>query len=119
MMLAAVIAHRHAELAGQHDVLAHVAQHQAHRRLGPAALAVDVGGVEQGDAEVECLVDHRLGGVLLDAAAEVVASQPDGGHAQTGFAEVADFHVEDSKIVLRPMSRPRRAVATRRWSALQ
>ena len=57
-LLHAGVVHRHAELGGEHDVLALVAEHLAHRGLRAAAIAVDVGGVEQRDAEVDRLVDH-------------------------------------------------------------
>jgi hypothetical protein len=39
---------------------------------------VDIGGVEQGDAEVERLVDHRTGRRQIDAAPRIVAAQSDG-----------------------------------------
>ena len=69
-----------------------VAEDLAHHRFGPAAVAVGVGGVEQRDAEIERLVDHRARGVDVDAAAEVVAAEADGRDAQAGLAEIANFH---------------------------
>ena len=62
------------------------------RRLGAAAIAVDVGGVEQGDADVERLVDHLAGAFDVEALAEIVAAETDCGHAQAGAAEIANFH---------------------------
>jgi hypothetical protein len=38
---------------------------------------VDVGGVEEIDARIECGVDDALGGRSIDAHAEVVAAEPD------------------------------------------
>jgi hypothetical protein len=87
------LVHHHGELGGEHDLLAAVAEQLAERGLRPAAVAVDVGGVEQRDAAVECLVDHRARRREVDAAAEIVAAEPDHRHAQARLAEIADFHV--------------------------
>ena len=74
--------HGHAELGGQHDGMAHLADHLAHQRLGAAFVAIDVGRVEQGDAGVKRGMDHRSGLLEVKPATEIVAPQPDGRHAQ-------------------------------------
>ena len=55
-------------------------------------LGIDVGGVEQRDAEVDRLVDHLARGFQIGALAEIVAAEPDRGHAQAGAAEIAILH---------------------------
>ena len=57
-----------------------------------ALAAIDIGGVEQGDAGVDRLVHHPARGVEIDAAAEIVAAEADLGDTQPGAAEVADLH---------------------------
>ena len=49
----------------------------ATQELLAVGAAVDVGGVEEGDAGVEGAVDDRSGRVVVDAAAEVVAAETD------------------------------------------
>ena len=49
--------HRQAELGGQHDLFAPLAKRPAQDRFGPAAGAVNVRGIEQGDPQIERLVD--------------------------------------------------------------
>ena len=63
------------------------AEHLADQRLGRAGAAVDVGGVEVGDAGVERGVDHRPGPGAVEPAAEVVAAQAHGGHREAGPSE--------------------------------
>ena len=72
--LHARIVHGHAELAGEHDVLAPRAERLAEEPLRSAAPAIHIGRVEQRDAGVERGRDHigRLGGV--EAHAEIVAA---------------------------------------------
>jgi hypothetical protein len=60
--------------------------------LGAAHAGIDVGGVEQGDAEVDRLVDHLARGFQIGALAKIVAAEADGGNAQAGAAEVANLH---------------------------
>ena len=56
----------------------------AEELLGAADFAaIDIGGVEQGDPEIERLVHHRLRRGVVDAAAEVVAAEADQRHAQS------------------------------------
>ena len=61
------------------------AQHLAKQRLASASAAVDVGGVEEVHAGVKCRLHHRPRAFEVDTATEVVAAEPDHGHA-----EVAD-----------------------------
>ena len=81
--------HRHAEFGGEHDVLAPRAQGFAKVCLRPAAIAVDVGGVEQRDAGVERAMHHRARGGEVDAPAEVVAAEPDDARRRVRAAELA------------------------------
>ena len=54
-------------------------------------MSIDVSGVEMGDAEIEGLVDDFLAGRFIDAAAEIIASEPGQRQAQAGIAEIANF----------------------------
>jgi hypothetical protein len=67
-----------AELGGQDDLIPAPAEDLAERALGPAASAVGVGRVEQGDAGVDGRVHHRACPVEVQASAEVVTAEP--GH---------------------------------------
>jgi hypothetical protein len=80
-LLGAVGRHRLGVFRRQHDVLAAVAEHGAEHCLRAAHAGVDVGGVEQGDAEVERAVDHLARGFEVGALAEIVAAEADGGNA--------------------------------------
>ena len=66
----------HPELGGDDDVVAPIAEGPSEQFLA-AAFAVHVGGVEQRDASVDGRIDHRLGGLVVHAPAEVVATEPD------------------------------------------
>ena len=57
----------------------------------PPRSPIDVGGVEQRDAEIERLVDHLARRLEIDAATEVVAAETDRRHAQARCAEIAYF----------------------------
>ena len=81
-----------AELRREHDLVAAAAERAADDLLAAAAVAVDVGRVEEGDAGVERRVDHRARGGLVDPAAEVVAAEPDDGHLEVGAAQAAGAH---------------------------
>src|SRR5919198_1291189 len=54
--LIGIVAHRPEYLGGDHDVISAAFQRLADDLLG-LALAVPVGGVDEVDAEIECLVD--------------------------------------------------------------
>ena len=91
-LFGAVIAHRLGVFGRQHDVLAAVAEHFAQHGLGAAHAGIDVGGIEQRDAEVDRLVDHLARGFEIGALAEIVAAEADGGDTQAGAAEIANLH---------------------------
>jgi hypothetical protein len=74
--VAVVVAH--AELRGEHDAVAAPVEDLADQPLGGAVGAVDVGGVEEGDAGVQRRVDHRAGPGEIEPPAEVVASKAHG-----------------------------------------
>ena len=86
------IVHVHAELRRQHDVLAALAEDLAEEALRAAALAIDVGGVEERDAEIERLVDDLAGRLEVDAAAEIVAAETDERHPKARRSEIALLH---------------------------
>ena len=88
----AVRAHRLGVFGRQHDVLAPVAKHLAENGLGAAHPGIDVGGIEQRDAEVDRPVDHLARGFEIAALAEIVAAEADRGNAQAGAAEIANLH---------------------------
>ena len=83
----------HGELGGQHHLVALALQGDAHHLLGLALAAVDVGGVEEGDAVLDGGVDHRVGGGLVDAHAEVVAAEADLTDLQAAVAQSAIVHL--------------------------
>jgi hypothetical protein len=86
--------HAHAELGGQHDLVAAALERGAQTFLGGTARgAVDVGGVEQGDAGVERGVDDLAGAVGVQFAAEVVASDADHGDDQARGAQPPVAHL--------------------------
>ena len=64
-----------AELGGQDDLVPASAEDLAERALRPAAFAVGVGRVEQGDAGVDGRVNHRARPVEVQASAEVVTAE--------------------------------------------
>src|SRR5262249_20621584 len=51
-----------------------------------------VGGVDEVDAAFERGVDDPARRVEVDAAAEIVAAEPDHGHVERGTAEPAHLH---------------------------
>jgi hypothetical protein len=81
-----------AELRRQHDLVAPAGEGAADDLLAAAAVAVDVGGVEEGDAGVDRRVDHRARLRLVDPAAEVVAAEPHDRHLEDGAAQAARAH---------------------------
>ncbi len=91
LLLAAVV-HRLAELGGEHDILATLAEHVPQHGFRAAAPCVDVGGVEQRDPEVDGFVDDLARGLGVGALAEIVAADADGGDAQAGAAEITNIH---------------------------
>jgi hypothetical protein len=91
-LFGAVGAHRLGVFGREHDVLAAIAQHLAEYGLGAAHSGIDVGSVEQRDAEIDGLVDHLSRGLEIGALAKIIAAKTDGRDAQAGAAEIADFH---------------------------
>jgi hypothetical protein len=79
-------------LVAKHDILAPVAEHLAQHRLGAAHSRIDVGGIEQRDAEVDRPVNHLARGFEIGALAEIVATETNGGNAEAGAAEIANLH---------------------------
>ncbi len=88
--------HRLAELGGKRHLPAPRAQHLADDRLRAAAIAVDVGGVEMGDAEIQCLVDDLARCLQVETAAELIGAEADQRHLDIGRPELAGFHGADS-----------------------
>ena len=83
------------ELGRQHDVVAARPENAAQRLLRTAAVAVAIGGVDHVDAEVEGLVHDGARRSEIDAAAEIIAAQPDDGDMEIGVAELAGLHRAD------------------------
>ena len=84
------------ELRRDDDLVAAPAQRPAEQRLAEAVLAaVHVGGIDEGDARVECGGDDRRRALLRlgggAGAAEVVAAEADRRHAEAGAAEGSVF----------------------------
>ena len=65
------------------DVVARALERGCEDLLRLAAAAVDVSGVEEGDAHIEAFVDDGLGGFEVHATAEVVRAEPRYGNLQT------------------------------------
>ncbi len=80
------------ELRREDDLVTPSGERAADDLLAAAPVAVDVRGVEEGDVRVERGVDHRARGLLVDAAAEVVAAEPDDGHLEVGAPQTARAH---------------------------
>ena len=83
---------RAAELRREHDTVSRsVGEDLAEERLA-VARAVDVGGVEQRDPGVERGVDDGAGPLEVDAAAEVVAPEPDDRDLGPAFTQLPGAH---------------------------
>jgi len=86
--------HRAVEFRCQDDVVTTTARQRfADDDLG-LSLGVDVGGVDEVDAVVECPVDdrHRRVAVAFTEPAEHHGAETQGAHARSGVAEDAMFH---------------------------
>src|ERR1700730_15267400 len=81
---------RHAELRGDHDVVAPRPECLAEDYLRRTA-ALEVGGVEEVDAHAEGGVDHLLGAGSVDVSTEAVGPEPDNGDLEV--ADVTCLHV--------------------------
>src|ERR1700730_10636819 len=89
--------HGDAELSRQHNIVAARAEDLAEALLGStemtaAETAIDVGDIEQGDAEIERLVHDLARRLQIDAPAEIVAAEPDDRDLQAGSTQVALPH---------------------------
>ena len=84
-----------ANFGRQHDVLAPWAEDLAELLLRAAAIAVDVGGVEQRNAGLDRAVDDLARGVDPHRA-EIVAAEADDRDFDSRFAEFALFHGRSS-----------------------
>ena len=91
-LLAARVVHDHAAFAGEHDVLAALAENLAHQGLRAAA-SIHVRRVEQGDAQIQRLVDDGARGLLVDPRAKIVAADAGDGHIEAGAAEFTGLHI--------------------------
>ena len=76
--LVGFVVHRHAEFGGEHDVLAARTQYLTKLLFRSAAIAIDVGSVEQGDALLQRAIDHLARGIDVEDA-EIVAAKADDG----------------------------------------
>ncbi len=88
--------HRTGEFGREHDVVPSSGQCAAEIFLGPAALAVGIGGVEKRDAEIERLVHDGTGCRHVHPPAEIVAPEPDRRDDQAGPAQIALFQYRSS-----------------------
>ncbi len=86
------VVHRHGKLCGENDVLAPLTKDLSEAGFRSASLAIDVGGVEQRDAEIDGAMDDLARRFEIDAAAEVIAAEANAADAQAGPAEIADLH---------------------------
>ena len=92
-LVVALVAHRHARLRGQHDVVAAAGDGLADH-LFRLAVAVHVGGVDEVDPGFEGGVDDG-GGLVLGGAsdrAEVHRAEREGADLHTGAAQGAVLH---------------------------
>ncbi len=85
--------HVHPELGGDHEVVAAPLERLAEQLLAGALAAVDVGGVEQRDADVLGGVEDVADAVEVDPAAERVAADADGADHQARVAQRAVGHL--------------------------
>ena len=87
-----------AKLGGDHDLIAHRGQRVANHLL--VQRAIGLGGVEEGDAALECGFDHLdASGAFKPwtiAVAQAHAAEPQGRDFKAGTAEHAFVHLETS-----------------------
>jgi hypothetical protein len=74
------IVHRQAEFRRQHDVLAACTQNLAQNLFRAAFVAVDIGGVDQRDAEIERAMNDKARAFEIGAAAEIIGAEADEGN---------------------------------------
>src|SRR5467141_2200535 len=85
----ALIIYRQAEFGREHGLFALWSKNSPELLLRAAPVAVAVGGVDQVDAKIDRLMHDPAGRREIDAAAEVVATEPDDGNFERGRAEPA------------------------------
>ena len=86
------VVHLQAELAGENDLLALRPENSSEFLLRAAAVAVAVGGVDQVDAAIDRRVHDPLRRLEIDAAAEIIAAEPDDGDFKRGGSELTFLH---------------------------
>src|SRR6266404_923999 len=105
------LAELHAEFCRQHDIFAPAAQNLAQAVFRAAVVAINVRGVEEGDAEIQCLMHHLAGRIEIDAPAEVIAAEADGRNLKARFSQRAPIHRTSLSLKMRAaassMTRPR------------
>jgi len=69
---------------------AKLALRSAQAFFGPAA--VDVGRVDEGDAQLQGLVQYRARRLVVEPAGEVVRAEADGGDEKARIAESPELH---------------------------
>jgi hypothetical protein len=88
-----VVAHREEALAREHEPLPRQRRDRAAEHGLAFAEPVDVGGVEQVDAQLERVGDQPSGRFAVDRAAErEPGAEPDGADLEPGATEVAVLH---------------------------
>ena len=93
-------AHRLAELRREHDLVAPAVRERGRAASAAAVAAVDVGGVEERDAGVECRVDHPARALLAHPATEVVAAEANNRHVES--SEAARAHGREASGTVSP-----------------
>ena len=88
--------HDHAELSREDNILPARSEALAQHGFRAALVAVNVGGIEQRDAEIERLRDDATRALQIGSAAEIVAAQADERNFKRRFAERAVLHGEFS-----------------------
>src|ERR1700722_13536771 len=86
------LAHVPAPLGSENHLVPPALQHLAQDGLGPPAVAVDVGRVEQCDPGVDGRVDDLPRLLEPDPHPEVVAPETDDRHGETRFPQLAVAH---------------------------
>jgi hypothetical protein len=97
-----------AELGGEHHLFTLAPNRSAHQLL-ISSDAVDVGGIEKVDAQLEGAIDGRdrrgvVGGAVDRTHAH--AAEPDGGDIDFGASEFPCFHVSPLECVSRAYTLP-------------
>src|SRR4029077_14454465 len=86
------IVHDQTKLGRQYDILAARAQNFAQNFFRAASVAVDIGSVDQRNAEIERAVNDWTRGFEIGAAAEIVGAEADEGNLDARIAKLAFLH---------------------------